>query len=420
MDLQLSDSRPAPSGADDEELQTTEDKSPGPGLSSMLDSDADPMDKLGKRESGGESESETEQDMFQSLQEPSSVSTHRKNSFSRSQPKTKGDLHIHAVLECGCEAMSCKFNEDGTLLAVGLSNGSIKVYKTDTGEQLNTLKDHETIVSSLPVTSLYFTHTSRTDNVLLATYASGCVKCWYVSGRECVWQLAEKSTTKIGEEEVMQRQTLCLSVSRSGDQAVTGGSDSTVHLYDIHTQREKQICRPSMLRTIMDGHSSRVFAVMFHPLTETQFISGGWDNTVQFWDTRQQHAVRMLYGPHVCGEALHIDPLTNQVLSGSWRKENTLEVWDYISCKKVTSIPADPEGDSRMYTCQWLGGDHIIAAGSKANTLRVIDRHSFKVKSRLYDLPYAVFSSSACRSGKGEWLIAATSGDRVFLLIMGQ
>lgn len=35
---------------------------------------------------------------------------------------------------------------------------------------------------------------------------------------------------------------------------------------------------------------------------------------------------RRLYGPHVCGDALHIDPSTNQILSGSWRKHTTLEV----------------------------------------------------------------------------------------------
>ncbi|TSL75248.1 hypothetical protein Baya_7403 [Bagarius yarrelli] len=93
----------------------------------------------------------------------------------------------------------------------------------------------------------------------------------------------------------------------------------------------------------------------------------------------------MLYGPHVCGEALHIDPSSNQILSGSWRKYNTLEVWDYSSGEKVTSVPSDPRGDSM-------------------------------VKSRLFDLPSAVFSASICPSGTCAGLIAATSGDQVFLV----
>lgn len=31
----------------------------------------------------------------------------------------------------------------------------------------------------------------------------------------------------------------------------------------------------------MDGHSSRVFAMTFHPDRDTEFVSGGWDNTIQ-------------------------------------------------------------------------------------------------------------------------------------------
>lgn len=33
-------------------------------------------------------------------------------------------------------------------------------------------------------------------------------------------------------------------------------------------------------------------------------VSGGWDNTVQIWDIRVGGAVRMFYGPHICGEAV--------------------------------------------------------------------------------------------------------------------
>lgn len=44
----------------------------------------------------------------------------------------------------------------------------------------------------------------------------------------------------------------------------------------------------------MDGHRARVFAVKYHPLKNHEFVSGGWDDTVQFWDTREAHAVRYM------------------------------------------------------------------------------------------------------------------------------
>ena len=51
----------------------------------------------------------------------------------------------------------------------------------------------------------------------------------------------------------------------------------------------------------------------------------GWDNTVQIWDIREGSAVRSLYGPHICGDALDI--VGDEILTGSWRAETQLEVW---------------------------------------------------------------------------------------------
>ncbi|KAG7325420.1 hypothetical protein KOW79_011736 [Hemibagrus wyckioides] len=386
MALEFSSSRLGPSVVKDEDVQVTKVKGDSPGLLSLADFDGDPMDTEGEDESEADTDVETEQDISLPVQDPTPVSTNREKPFPQIQPKTYGDLHIHTVLQCSCEVMTCRFSDDGTLLAVGLTDGSIKVYSADKGELLHTLRDLDSIVCSLPVTGLSFTHTSQAHSILLATYASGYVRCWYVWGRQCVWWL--KETMHIGKSDREEkRQSLCLSISPSGEQAVTGGSDSVIHLYDLNTHQRIQTCWSSAMKTVMDGHSSRVFAVTFHPERETEFISGGWDNTIQVKD-------------HFFYASL------------------ALTVWDYSSGKKVTSVPPDPLGDSMMYTCQWMECDHIVAAGGRANALRILDRHTLTVKSRLFDLPSAVFSSSICPSGKWAGLIAATSGDQVFLLSM--
>ena len=133
-------------------------------------------------------------------------------------------------------------------------------------------------------------------------------------------------------------------------------------------------------RDVMDGHVQRVFSVQFHPAENHLLASGGWDDTVQFWDDRAPHAVRYvgrhssilrnihstlktstcmfsafincrhgvrpvalaahlkcfssrdrkLYGPHICGDALDIDAAHHHILTGSWRKDNVLQVADVI------------------------------------------------------------------------------------------
>lgn len=56
----------------------------------------------------------------------------------------------------------------------------------------------------------------------------------------------------------------------------------------------------------MDGHKSRVFSACFNPRSAHELISGGWDNTIQFWDTRQPYALRRISGVHMCGDGLDI------------------------------------------------------------------------------------------------------------------
>ncbi|MEE6524852.1 hypothetical protein FKM82_024533 [Ascaphus truei] len=43
------------------------------------------------------------------------------------EPHTEGELQLERVIDCVDEVMSCQFNPAGTLLAVGLVTGTIKV-----------------------------------------------------------------------------------------------------------------------------------------------------------------------------------------------------------------------------------------------------------------------------------------------------
>ena len=96
--------------------------------------------------------------------------------------------------------------------------------------------------------------------------------------------------------------------------------------------------------TTMDGHMNRVFALRYHPSNPNLLVSAGWDDTVQFWDTRVVHSIRYiaasfviiiicvyyhirkLSGPHICGDSLDIEPLTFNIVTGSWRYHTPLEV----------------------------------------------------------------------------------------------
>ena len=76
----------------------------------------------------------------------------------------------------------------------------------------------------------------------------------------------------------------------------------------------------------MDGHKNRIHAIRSHPTMETVFLTGGWDETVHYWDERAPHSQKHFAGPHLCGDALDIVAEHQVILTGSWRKNSTLQV----------------------------------------------------------------------------------------------
>ena len=50
---------------------------------------------------------------------------------------------------------------------------------------------------------------------------------------------------------------------------------------------------------------------------------------------------RRIFGPHICGDALDILPSNGNILTGSWRKDNTVQIWDFKSGGLIKNIPDD-------------------------------------------------------------------------------
>lgn len=292
----------------------------------------------------------------------------------------EGNIKILKTLDLNSDGMCVRFSPDGQRLAVGLSSGIIKIFKSDTMACIYQLSDEETISAHLPVTSLCFVKQDKKGDMLIATYASGQVKFWHVSSGKALYTIHEP------------RQVLNSSLSNDNRKVTTVGSTDQVHVYDVHSGKQIRLCEPSPNVLVMDGHRSRVFSIKHHPVEEELFITGGWDDTIQFWDHRQERAVRHLFGPHICGDGLDIDPKYNHILSASWRKHDALQVWDFKSGGLIKTIPADFGNESCLYSCQWLGKNHIVCGGCDGNMLRIIDKTTLATSGQLTGLSGGVYS----------------------------
>ncbi|OAF70648.1 hypothetical protein A3Q56_01584 [Intoshia linei] len=280
----------------------------------------------------------------------------------------EGGIRIVNIIDTNFICMCLRFAPDGSHFAVGFSNGLIQLYTSPHGKLLNVLNDNE----SQACTSIHFNNNYMTENlqittVLLASHISGNIRLWHYATQTCLFTINEN------------RQTLYCSFSTDGSKFISCGVDCVIYTYDFNTCNILTRHKASHSKDKMNGHRGRVFSAKYHPNHKNVFISGGWDDTIQFWDDRETHSSRHISGPHLCGDGLDIDPENDQILTGSWRKSNTLQLWDFKTGNKIRDVLEDVSRTSQLYCVQFVSKSIIATAGSDVNDVRLIDRANLNV-----------------------------------------
>jgi len=276
------------------------------------------------------------------------------------------------------EVFVVRFSPDGKFLAAGCGDGGIRVFNVQNGSLAYNLQAGSNV--ALPTTALRFrpvTPTTRTKNVFLSSNAAGVVQHWHMTSGKCLHSL-ESETNEV----------YALDYNSEGTQFVTAGKDTKVRIYDEATKSLVATMEGGVGNSLRatTGHSNRIFSAKFVPGDDNMMVTGGWDNTVQVWDLRAGAAARSIYGPHICGDSL--DVVGGEILTGSWRPEHQLEVWDLGSGAKVSDIAWHSSSSfsqvgqpaCMLYAAQFskeaTGGAKarfIAAGGSGLNEAKVFD-----------------------------------------------
>jgi len=103
-------------------------------------------------------------------------------------------------------------------------------------------------------------------------------------------------------------------------------------------------------------------------MNSNMLASGGWDNTVQIYDIRKKGPVGSIYGPHICGDAIDYYNDGFTLLTGSYRQDNVLELWDMRTLKKVRDIDWDgPKSQSMAEGNAGMEEEDLQENGEKEN-----------------------------------------------------
>jgi WD40 repeat protein len=289
---------------------------------------------------------------------------------------------------------SLRFSDELDQIAVGYGDGSIRLFSVTNGKQTNEylasslppIEHLRRLSTDLPIMSLKW-HPLATHR-LYAACVDGTV-------RQVDKQKNELSVVVCEPD----NELTSMDFSADGKYYVTVGKDANVRIYDsakdllIHKYNNQRTeTQLAQIRgnqgedlTCTTGHYNRAFACKFHPDHKNILLSAGWDNVIKFWDIRQKEAMsEVIAGPHICGEG--IDARGNEILTASWTRLNSLQIWDFRTMGLLTTLnvpnAANDKGEY-MYAAQLCDNQTVLAVGSGTCACHVINSETNQEIARL-------------------------------------
>jgi tRNA A-37 threonylcarbamoyl transferase component Bud32 len=192
---------------------------------------------------------------------------------------------------------SVAFSPDGKRLVSGSSDGAVKVWDAQTGQETLTLKGHNGSVSSVAF--------SPDGKRLVSGSTDGTLKVWDA-------QTGQETLTLKGHTGSVSS----VAFSPDGKRLVSGSTDGTLKLWDAQTGQET---------LTLKGHTGLVYSVAFSP-DGKRLVSGGQDNTVKVWDAQTGQETLTLKGHTGWVSSVAFSPDGKHLASGSW--DGTIKVWD--------------------------------------------------------------------------------------------
>ena len=253
------------------------------------------------------------------------------------------------ITEDNVEIMSVRWSPDDSILSIGCSDGSVKIYSD--GGFLRSLA-FQRHTESTPITCMRWKPaTGKTRNVLLVTSSDGSICQYHASSGRIMYQTS-----------LVDNEAYSCEYKQDASAYAIGCKDTSIKIYDENSKAMITMLGPS--RGIGAGHNNRVFSLKW--FDENLLASGGWDNKILIWDIREAKSVREIFGPHICGDS--IDVKNNILLVGSYHHNSQLQLWDIAEGKNLYTESLKT-GDKAcfVYTAQFGKTENILAVGGSGS-----------------------------------------------------
>ncbi|HEX6684439.1 MAG TPA: WD40 repeat domain-containing protein [Candidatus Limnocylindrales bacterium] len=270
------------------------------------------------------------------------------------------EAHPGPLVDAESRATSVAFSPDGTVLATGGVDQSVKLWRSDTGEAIATLNGHTDIVSGVafhPATGL-----------LASSAYDGVVKIWNVSDRGSV------ATIDAGDRNKLNT----LLFSPDGKYLATAGEAGKVRLYETASWK---------LSRTLDSPSEWFYALAFSH-DSTVLAAGGGVNAepatypIKLWEVASGKQLRVLAGHDMWVSGIAFDRDGGTVLSSghdrrirTWRANDGAQLSLFADISTGLDCLAVNPKATKFAVCEGPSlSIRDLPAGTRSSALRGFSR----------------------------------------------
>ncbi|XHX79431.1 MAG: protein kinase [Stenomitos frigidus ULC029] len=273
---------------------------------------------------------------------------------------------------------------DGSTIASGGLDDSIKVWDRATGELLRTLTGHHKPINCLSI--------SPDGQTLVSGSDDHTVRLWHLASGNLLRSLTGHS-----------RDVNSVVISTDGQLLASGSEDRTVRLWKLATGE--------VLRAF-SGLAGMVRSVALSP--NGQFlVSGGLDNQIKLWSLKTNEPVRTLPNGHFNSvNAVVIAPDGKTLVSGS--KDKTIKVWDLTLGSVVRTLAGHMDSVNAI---AMSNDGKLLVSGSSDTTIRLWNLDAGTLSGTLTEHISAV--NAVALTADGKCLVSGSSDSKVKVWQLG-
>lgn len=275
------------------------------------------------------------------------------------------------------------FHPDGSYLASGSLDRTVKLWNVSTGKCVHLQREH-----AIGVSTVAFSPDRR---IFASGSADQTVKLWDVSTGQCLMTLHGHSNS-----------VRSIAFSPDGRTLASGSLDGTVKLWDVQTGE--------CFKTLED--TSAVLSVAFASTESKILATGGEDRTVKLWDAIAGQCLLTLKGHQEPVWSVAISPDGLYLASGSG--DRTVKLWDASTGQCLKTLQGHKD---RVWCVAFSPDGQILACGSEDRTVRFWDVSNGQVLRTLQGYfngmsPVAFASAIEANSLQSHTLFTFSYGDQ--------